>query len=76
MQNLMCIKEAKHGMNVQTLIQTVIANNSEEHKVSVNGLSSKEELQTYSNQIELTKQYNVTLEKDTSGYINSIKIAE
>lgn len=79
-------------MNVQVLIQEVIANNSaetadtingmsnvnpkKEPKITVNGLSSKEELQAYSNQIEITKKYNVTMEKDASGYINSIKIAE
>ena len=80
------------GMNVQVLIETVIGNNYaqtggplkpedinsaiKKHKVSVNGMLGKEELQEYANKIEITKQYNVTMEKDAEGYINSIKISE
>lgn len=80
------------GMNVQMLIATVIGNNYDktenpandinavnsrkEHKVSVNGMIGKEELQEYINKIEITKQYNITMEKDSEGNINSIKISE
>ena len=69
------------GMNIQILIEDVIRNNHTQIKnsinlVSVNGMSGKEELQEYANKIKITKQYNVTMEKDAKGYINTIKISE
>ena len=69
---------SQKGTTIKTLVQSVISSNStnSEHKVSINGITEQTQLQDYINQINETEQYNVAIEKDASGYVNSIKIME
>lgn len=66
------------GSTIKTLVQSVIASNSArpDHIVSINGQTEQTQLQEYANRIDDTKQYNVAIEKDASGYVNTIRVIE
>jgi len=60
----------KKGSEIKNLFNTVKTSNesNSEHKVTISGVSEEE--------LDLTKEYTVTLQKDAAGYINQITIKE
>ena len=62
--------ESRKGSEIKNLFSAVEASNivDAEHKVTLSGVSEEN--------IELTKEYTVSLQKDTAGYVNQITIKE
>ncbi len=76
-QNFINYAGTQEGIRIKALIRIVQSNNStydNDLKVSVNGISSEEELASLIESVNIKGTYEVSFEYDANGYVNNIVI--